>query len=111
MAAVQHRGAYSMDDPPVVPRGSKEVTAPGSVKQVRREAPTKDNVPRVVGTPSLPHATPAPVPQTYSQQQRYGPSQSFGGGNIVGQASAATPFQLALGAAALFVVATKLSGK
>jgi hypothetical protein len=113
MASIARAGAYAEDDLPIVKRGEKHVTLPRNLQA--RAAPTDDNVPRVVGTPTLPHAVPAPVPQTYAQQRKYGPTASAGGRNIQGgpgaSASSATPFQLALGAVGLYAVSTKLAGK
>jgi hypothetical protein len=106
-------GGFDPDDPPVVPRGSKDVAAP---KVARKELNHTLEVPKVVGaaSSSIPHAVPADVPQTYSQQRRYGPAMSYGGDNISGApaiASPATAFQLAAGVGALWFLATKLSGK
>jgi hypothetical protein len=112
MSGVLRPGAYDPDDLPVVPRGSREVVAP---KSKRKELNTGKHleVPTVVGatSSSLPHAVPADVPQSYSVQRRFGPSESFGGDNIRGAptvGSGATAFQLGIAAAGLWLVATKL---
>jgi hypothetical protein len=105
-----HRGGYAEDDLPIVPKGSTKVLPPRAARgaQLDGTAPTfsaRDT------QNSLPAAVPADVPVTYAQQRASGPAASFGGNNLptIQLGSPATAFQIVIGGAALWMLASKLA--
>lgn len=110
------RGGYDEDDLPIVPRGSKIATAPRKVARQELNTGGTLPIPRVAGAPqsTIPHAVPAPIPQTYAVQRTSGPTEAYGGANIEGLPSIGSPgtvFQLGLGAIGLWLAANYLAKK